>query len=123
MHRRRGLSQLFAAGPAVVAAIGEDSDREELGGSDLHTRNGVVDDEAASEAAAFARAAALLSYLPSRVGARRPRGSPKAAGSSRAELIEVVPGDPKRVYSMRRVLAPWSTATACSRWVRAGAER
>src|SRR3989344_616202 len=52
----RGLSQLFAAGPAVAAAIGDTLDREELGGTDVHTRNGVVDDEVASEAEAFAAA-------------------------------------------------------------------
>ncbi len=67
----RGLSQLFAAGPAVVAAIGETSDREELGGSVIHTRNGVVDEEVDSEAEAFARTRAFLSYLPSAVGRRR----------------------------------------------------
>ena len=54
----KGLSQLFAAGPAVVEAIGEASDKESLGGSVIHTRNGVVDEEVASEAEAFARCAA-----------------------------------------------------------------
>lgn len=53
----RGLSQLFAAGLAVAAAIGEDSDREEPDGSHLHTRNGVAADEVAGEADAFACAA------------------------------------------------------------------
>lgn len=53
----RGLgSQLFAAGPAVAAAIGDTLDREELGGVDVHTR---VDDEVASEAEAL-RAGALV---------------------------------------------------------------
>src|SRR3546814_12924408 len=65
----RGLSQLFAAGPAVAAAIGDTLDREELGGSDVHTRNGVVDDEVGSEAEAFAAARRFLSYLPaSKIG-------------------------------------------------------
>ena len=44
----KGLSQLFAAGPAVVEALGEASDKESLGGSTIHTRNGVVDEEVAS---------------------------------------------------------------------------
>ena len=101
----RGLSQLFAAGPAVVAAIGEDSDREELGGSAIHTRNGVVDEEADSEADALARARAFLSYLPLRVG----KPAPFLAGTDPVDrrdagLIDIVPRDPKRVYSMRRVL-------------------
>ena len=44
-HGQR-LSQIFTAGPAVVAALGETQDKESLGGSAIHTRNGVIDDEA-----------------------------------------------------------------------------
>lgn len=63
----RGLSQLFAAGPAVAAAIGDSLTKEELGGSGIHTRNGVVDEEVSSEAEAFATARRFLSYLPSNI--------------------------------------------------------
>ncbi|MFN4021107.1 MAG: carboxyl transferase domain-containing protein, partial [Erythrobacter sp.] len=54
----KGLSQIFAAGPAVVDGLGEaykggaanhEEAKEALGGSAIHTRNGVVDDEVASE--------------------------------------------------------------------------
>ena len=101
----KGLSQLFAAGPAVVAAIGEEADKERLGGSEIHTRNGVVDDEARSEAEAFARARAFLSYLPSRVGAAAPRLSSGDPPSRRdPQLAEIVPREAKQVYSMRRIL-------------------
>lgn len=101
----RGLSQLFAAGPAVVAAIGEDSDREALGGSAVHTRNGVVDEEAESEADAFARARAFLSYLPLQVGRPAPAALCDDPPDRRDPgLIDVVPRDPKQVYAMRRVL-------------------
>lgn len=101
----RGLSQVFAAGPAVVEAIGEASDKEGLGGSDIHTRNGVVDDEVESEAEAFARARLFLSYLPPRVGRIAPR-TPCADPVDRREefLIRAVPREAKQVYSMRRVL-------------------
>ena len=51
----KGTSHLFVAGPPVVARLGEDVDKETLGGSAIHTRNGVVDDEAATEAEAIAR--------------------------------------------------------------------
>ena len=102
----RGLSQLFAAGPAVVAAIGEHSDREELGGSVVHTRNGVVDEEVESEAEAFARTRAFLSYLPSSVGRLPPFVDSQDPVDRRdASLIDIVPRDPKLVYSMRRVLS------------------
>ena len=61
------VSQIFAAGPVVAAQIGEELTKEALGGSDIHTRNGVCDDEVASEADAFAAARRFLSYLPANV--------------------------------------------------------
>ncbi|MGB3804184.1 MAG: carboxyl transferase domain-containing protein [Sphingopyxis granuli] len=100
----RGLSQLFAAGPAVAAAIGDTLDREELGGSDVHTRNGVVDDEVASEAEAFARARRFLSYLPSSIHDRAVRTKNRDPAGRREEaLLSVVPREAKQVYSMRRI--------------------
>ncbi len=101
----RGLSQLFAAGPAVAAAIGDTLDREELGGSDVHTRNGVVDDEVASEAEAFAAARRFLSYLPSSVSRLAARAVCDDRADRREEaLLAIVPREAKQVYSMRRIL-------------------
>lgn len=105
----KGLSQLFAAGPAVVEALpgntgGEASDKETLGGSVIHTRNGVVDEEVASEAEAFQRARRFLSYLPGRVGRPAPRTTPADPVDRREPfLLSAVPRDPRQVYSMRRV--------------------
>lgn len=106
----KGLSQLFAAGPAVVEAIGEKldkevGDKESLGGSVIHTRNGVVDEEVGSEYEAFARARRFLSYLPSCVGqfaARTPCSDP--ADRREEALISTVPRDSRQAYSMRKVL-------------------
>lgn len=101
----RGLSQLFAAGPAVAAAIGDTLDREELGGVDVHTRNGVVDDEVASEAAAFAAARRFLSYLPSSIDRLAERTTPTDRIDRRDQsLLSAVPRDAKQVYSMRKIL-------------------
>jgi propionyl-CoA carboxylase beta chain len=101
----KGLSQLFAAGPAVVEAIGEASDKESLGGSIIHTRNGVVDEEVASEAEAFARARRFLSYLPSHVGQAAPRAaSTDPADRREQKLVSLVPREAKQVYSMRKLL-------------------
>ncbi len=101
----RGLSQLFAAGPAVAAAIGDTLDREELGGSDVHTRNGVVDEEVASEAEAFVTARRFLSYLPSSIHGRAARTACSDPVDRREEaLLSIVPREPKQVYSMRRIL-------------------
>ena len=101
----KGLSQLFAAGPAVVEAIGEASSKESLGGSAIHTRNGVVDEEVADEYEAFARARRFLSYLPAHVGQHAPRTVPTDPVDRRDEsLLSIVPREAKQVYSMRRVL-------------------
>lgn len=101
----KGLSQLFAAGPAVVEAIGEASDKEGLGGSIIHTRNGVVDEEVASEAEAFAVARRFLSYLPSHVGQAAPRAvSSDPADRRDPRLVSLVPREAKQVYSMRKLL-------------------
>lgn len=101
----KGLSQIFAAGPVVAQAIGEEVDKEGLGGSDIHTRNGVVDEEVESEEEAFEAARRFLSYLPAnvdRLAARTANADP--VDRREEQLIDIVPRDPKRVYSMRAVL-------------------
>ena len=101
----RGLSQVFTAGPAVVAPLGEDLDKEGLGGSDIHTRNGVVDDEAASEAEAMEMARAFLSFLPSQAGKPLIR-TETADDPDRTDeaLLSIVPRDKRAAYSMRTIL-------------------
>ena len=60
-----GTAQLFVAGPPVVrSGIGEDVDKEQLGGSRVHGRNAAVDLVAASEPEAFGMIRRFLSYLP-----------------------------------------------------------
>ncbi len=109
----KGLSQIFAAGPAVVDGLGESykgsqdhaQAKEELGGSGIHTRNGVVDDEVASEAEAFARARHFLSFMPEHVGQLARRTACDDPVDRREEaLLELVPREDKQVYSMRRCL-------------------
>ena len=101
----KGLSQIFTAGPAVVAALGETQDKESLGGSAIHTRNGVIDDEAEDEAEAFARARAFLSYLPDYAGAPLTRIKPKDKPSRREEsLLSIVPREKTKAYNMRKIM-------------------
>ncbi len=103
----KGLSQLFAAGPAVVAALGEDHDKESLGGSNIHTRNGAVDDEAEDETEAMAMARAFLSFLPDYAGGELIRiETADTVDRKDDSLISVVPTDPKKVYNMRRIIEP-----------------
>lgn len=101
----KGLSQMFTAGPAVVAAIGEDQDKESLGGSHIHTRNGVVDDEASSEEEAFAMARNFLSFLPSYIGGslqQIPTDDPVDRQDD--NLLSIVPRDKKQAYNMRKII-------------------
>jgi acetyl-CoA carboxylase carboxyltransferase component len=104
----RGLAQIFTAGPAIVAGLGAGSDaldKEQLGGADIHTRNGVIDDEAESEDDAFAMARAFLSYLPAHTGARALRTTPHDRANRREEkLLSAVPENSREAYSMRRIL-------------------
>ena len=101
----KGLSQIFAAGPVVAAQIGEELSKEELGGSDIHAHNGVVDEEVASEDEAFVYARAFLSYLPSSVGKLATRTPATDPVDRRDEkLISIVPREDKQVYSMRSVM-------------------
>ena len=69
----KDTSQVFVAGPPVVERIGQKIGKNDLGGSQIHTRNGVVDDEALSEPDAFERVRRFLSYLPSSVHELPPR--------------------------------------------------
>jgi len=101
----QGLSQMFIAGPPVVARIGEKLTKEELGGAAIHARSGAVDEVVESEEEAFKKARRFLSYLPSSVFELAPRGPTTDAPDRRDEwLIEAVPRDRRKVYDMRRVI-------------------
>jgi len=100
----RDTSQLFIAGPPVVARIGQNLDKNELGGSDIHTRNGVVDDEAESEEDAFARVRRFLSYLPRSVHELPPRAADPGRAGAQDWLRDAIPSDTRAVYKMRPIL-------------------
>jgi acetyl-CoA carboxylase carboxyltransferase component len=101
----KGISQLFVAGPPVVARLGDPVSKEELGGSEIHTRNGSVDDEVESEEEAFSRARQFLSYLPSSIDDLPPRRVPEDDPNRREErLIDIVPHDRRKVYKTRDVV-------------------
>ncbi len=100
----KGTSQLFVAGPPVVAAaMGETPDKEELGGARAQARAGAVDNVAADEDDALAQLRGFLSYLPGSVWEappiieqRRSRGPARggAAGSRAARAPPAVRGAP-----------------------------
>ena len=70
----RDIAQLFVAGPPVVShAMGYDITKEDLGGWQVHCRNGSVDNLAETEEEAVAMTRRFLSYLPSSVYEAPPR--------------------------------------------------
>jgi acetyl-CoA carboxylase carboxyltransferase component len=101
----RETAQIFAAGPPVVAHTGRTVSKEELGGSQLHARNGTVDDEVESEDAAFERARRFLSYLPRSVHQLPARTASADDPCRRDEmLLSAIPRDERKVYAMRPII-------------------
>jgi propionyl-CoA carboxylase beta chain len=100
-----GVSQMFVAGPPVVAAAGEIRTKEQLGGAHIHAANGAIDDRVDSEAEAFARLRRFLSYLPSSVDelpARGPARDKRRKGED--WLVSAVPRDPRKLYPIRPII-------------------
>lgn len=100
------LGQVLVAGPRVVErALGVDMTKEELGGADVHTRNGVVDNMAESDEDAFAQIRRFLSYLPSNVWELPPVGEcdddPARADE---ELLSLIPKDRRKAYDGRKLV-------------------
>lgn len=103
----KGTAQLFVAGPPVVArGMGEEVTKEELGGWQIHTQNGVVDNLAEDEEDCFRQIRRFLSYLPQNVWQLPPRGAAGDPPDRRAEwLIGAIPRDRRRPYRVREILA------------------
>lgn len=102
----KGTSQVFVAGPPIVARTGEDLDKEALGGSHVHTRNGAVDDETDDEKDAIERARRFLSYLPSSVHDLPPRSHPDDPTDRRDDwLIEAIPRNRRAAYKIRPIIS------------------
>jgi len=103
----RGMAQVFAGGPPVVKrGIGEEIDKESLGGSAVHTRSsGVVTNEAVSEADAFDQVRRFLSYLPQNVW-QAPARFACQDDRLRADawLDEAIPLDTRKIYDIRKIL-------------------
>lgn len=102
----RDMAQIFTAGPKVAKAIdGTELSNEELGGADIHARNGVIDDEAESETDAFIKARRFLSYLPSSIHHKPERQRSSDPATRRDEtLATIIPRDQKKAYSIRTIL-------------------
>jgi acetyl-CoA carboxylase carboxyltransferase component len=92
----------------VKGGVGEDVDKEALGGARVHARNGAVDLVAASERDAFGLIRRFLSYLPSSAYSLPPVEPPAAVADSAdrrdEELLSAVPRDRRKPYRIRDIL-------------------
>jgi acetyl-CoA carboxylase carboxyltransferase component len=103
----KGTSQIFAGGPPVVErGMGIKIDKEELGGSHIHTReSGMIGNEASSEEEAFEMVRKFLSYMPSNVYEMPPViESDDPRDRAEEELLSIIPRDKRKVYKSRQVL-------------------
>jgi acetyl-CoA carboxylase carboxyltransferase component len=98
-------SAMFVAGPPVVERIGQKLTKSELGGWEVQTRSGAVDQAVDTEDEAFACARRFLSYLPASVYATPPVAPCEDDPARRDEsLLSAVPKDRRCVYRMRSII-------------------
>ena len=101
----KDIGAMFVAGPPVVKHIGEDLDKQELGGHAIQTAAGGVDHAADSEADAFECARRFLSYLPSSVYDLPPRGAQNDDADRQDEVLDsIIPKNKRKVYRMRKIV-------------------
>jgi acetyl-CoA carboxylase carboxyltransferase component len=102
----RDGAQVMVAGPAVVErALGEKRSKQELGGAQVHGRNGVVDNVVESESEAIDAIRRFLAYLPTNVW-EPPPAADCADPPERCEeeLLSIVPRERRRIYPARRIV-------------------
>lgn len=99
-------SQVLVAGPAVVErALGISMTKNELGGSHIHSRSGLVDNVADSEAHAFALMRQFLSYMPQNIWQLPERIASDDDPDRAAEaLLDIVPKSSRIPFKMREVI-------------------
>jgi acetyl-CoA carboxylase carboxyltransferase component len=102
----RDTAQVLTGGPALVErALHRKLSKEELGGSQVHARSGVVDNVVADEAEVFRQARAFLGYLPPNVWEGPPvRACQDPPEREEEELLGIVPRERRRAYKVRRVI-------------------
>ena len=99
-------SQILVAGPQVVSrAFGKEFTKDELGGSDIHKKNGVTDNLANSEEDALAQIKTFLSYFPQNIYEIPPvEKSNDSPNRSEEKLSSIIPKERNKSYEMREIL-------------------
>ena len=103
----RGQSTMGLAGPALVkAGMGEEIDKETLGGAAVQAdKNGIADLAVDSEAEAFEAIRRFLSYLPA--NCRKPLPiveTDDPVDRISEDLLDIVPSNLRKPYDIRKVI-------------------
>ena len=98
-------SAMFVAGPPVVKRLGQDLTKQELGGAEIQTRSGAIDNAVDTEEEAFECVRRFLSYLPPSVHELPPMAAcdddPERADEF---LLGVIPRNRRQIYKMRPIV-------------------
>jgi acetyl-CoA carboxylase carboxyltransferase component len=96
-------SAMFLTGPGIVREVmGEDVDAAGLGGTGVHSQNGVSQFVAEDDLDAIRTVRDLLSFLPQRAGDAPPIGPPHAVKP--LDPAALVPENGRKVYDIRAVI-------------------
>jgi acetyl-CoA carboxylase carboxyltransferase component len=101
-----GTGSVFLAGPFLVkAAIGEEVDKETLGGARTHSEiSGVTDYKMPDDATCLATIRDLVGHFGERPSAGFTRAEPKAPAHEASEIYGLMPESGNQPYDMREVL-------------------
>ncbi|PZA05754.1 MULTISPECIES: acyl-CoA carboxylase subunit beta [unclassified Meiothermus] len=103
----KGSSYMFITGPEVIKAVTrEEVTFEQLGGSEVHTvKSGVAHLEREGDQAVLEAIKQLLSYLPQNAKEKPPIvATNDPINRNTPEILDLVHPDPKRPYSMHRII-------------------
>jgi len=102
----KSTAQVLVAGPAVVErAMGEKLTKDELGGAQVHTKNGTVDNASEDETDALAQIRRFLSYMPDNVWELATvTACDDPVERADDALLDIVPRERRRAFDMRRVM-------------------
>ena len=90
--------------PPVVKRLGQDLTKEELGGSEIHSKNGAVDIFVKSEDEAFEITKKILSYLPQSVYELPQRGERTEIQKEKMSSFQRQYPKIEEIYKMRKII-------------------
>jgi methylmalonyl-CoA decarboxylase subunit alpha len=102
----KGAVMAVSSPKVTQIATGEDTAPEDLGGWEVHyLKTGLVDAVAESEQECLRLAKKYFGYLPANAKECPPRAEvPDGSGRQMADILDLVPENPNRVYNMKKVV-------------------